>query len=147
MSTILTFVRHFSMWDMESALRYIRDLQPHAMERGWCILLGGGVLNRGWSAHDLDLLLYPRTTGAVVDDVLALFPKDGTWSSIGVASVYTFNKIELRGPVELILQTFVPEAASRFTWICAGPLWVHADAPCRPTNACAPSGGKHGEDR
>ncbi len=94
------------MWDMDSALRYIRDLQPHAMERGWCILLGGGVLNRGWSTHDLDLLLYPRTPESVVDAVMVLFPEDGTWSSIGVANVYTFDKVELLGPVELIFQTF-----------------------------------------
>lgn len=94
-------------WTLEEALVYIRALQPAAMRAGWCILLGGGVLNNGSSGRDLDLLAYPREQGSEVTRLTTLLPK-GKWcpapSIAPVAYVYCY---ETRGrAVELIFQTF-----------------------------------------
>lgn len=89
-------------WTLEDALRYIRALQPVAMEAGWCILLGGGVLNKGWSDSDLDLLAYPRVADSSVEDLLEVLPA-GDWSLTPVSSVLSYrNEGRL---VELIFQT------------------------------------------
>lgn len=48
-------------WDLNKALVLIRSLQPGCNERGYYVALGGGVLNNGYSDHDLDLLLMPMT--------------------------------------------------------------------------------------
>lgn len=91
---------------LKTALAYIRDLQPRVMDAGWCILLGGGVLNRGWSDHDVDLLAYPRTLLSSRETLLAILPP-GTWSRVEVADIYSY---EVKGArVELIFQTFVPD--------------------------------------
>ena len=33
------------VWTIEDALVWIRRMQPITMEAGWCVMLGGGVLN------------------------------------------------------------------------------------------------------
>lgn len=94
-------------WSMGRALAFVRGFQPAAMEAGWCLLLGGGVLNNGSSHNDLDLLAYPRTTQSRVEDLIRLLP-DGVWTwaplEDPVARVYSFQADD--GPVELIFQTF-----------------------------------------
>ncbi len=46
-------------WTIEAALLLIRRLQPALRAYGYHLALGGGVLNRGSSGHDLDLYLLP----------------------------------------------------------------------------------------
>jgi len=50
------------MWTLDKALQLVRNLQPHLMEVGWFAALAGGVLNKGYSEHDLDLVLVPMKT-------------------------------------------------------------------------------------
>lgn len=47
------------MWTLRKALRFIRKIQPELMKRGWYCSLAGGVLNKGESKHDLDLVMVP----------------------------------------------------------------------------------------
>ena len=88
-------------WTLDEATLYIRTVQPQMMDAGWCLMLGGGVLNNG-SGPDLDLLAYPRTLDSMIPDAIALLP-EGRWSDVGVAAVYSYaagNKV-----IELIFQT------------------------------------------
>lgn len=48
------------MWTIEEALTLIRNNQQACMKSGYYIALAGGVLNKGYSVSDLDLLLMPR---------------------------------------------------------------------------------------
>ena len=86
-----------TVWTMETALAYIRELQPRAMEAGWCIMLGGGVLNNGHSNSDLDILAYPSVRRASREDLFALLPANGQWSAWEdptvnpVADIYTYT--------------------------------------------------------
>lgn len=47
------------MWTIEEGLEFVRRLQPGAAERGFNLSLGGGVLNKGESLHDLDVVVAP----------------------------------------------------------------------------------------
>jgi hypothetical protein len=91
-------------WTLIQALKYIRDLQPKVMEAGWCLLLGGSILNKGLGA-DLDLICYPRTDEARREDVLALLPIGGTWEHCDVGDIYCFGDPH---QVEVIFQTHFP---------------------------------------
>lgn len=103
------------LWRLDRALSYIRGLQPRAMDTGWCIFLGGGVLNNGFSANDLDLFAYPRTPDAQRGPLLALLPR-GRWSYIkGVSEVYSYDAdcptmLIAASPVDLIFQIPVGSA-------------------------------------
>jgi len=92
-------------WFLSDALPFIGKLQPGAMESGWCLMLGGGVLNRGYSPNDLDLLAYPRTRESRVENLLPLLP-EGEWSETPVSRVYSFPWQGKK--VELIFQTWSP---------------------------------------
>ncbi len=46
-------------WIMDEAVDLIRTLQPAVWELGHHLCLGGGVLNKGESAKDLDLYFLP----------------------------------------------------------------------------------------
>jgi len=48
-----------AMWHLDDALRLVRELQPVAKGFGYHICLGGGILNRSVSYHDLDLYYLP----------------------------------------------------------------------------------------
>lgn len=76
------------------------------MDAGWCVLLGGGVLNNGQSPNDLDLLFYPRTRESLREDALTTLP-DGEWSVSPVSDVYVYYSEDRR--VEVIFQTWVPQ--------------------------------------
>jgi len=52
------------MWSLYEALKLIQSIQPQLMVNGWFVALAGGVLNKGRSEHDLDLVLVPMKTGA-----------------------------------------------------------------------------------
>jgi len=88
-------------WTLADALAYIHRLQPTAMEAGWCIMLGGSVLNQG-VGNDLDLLAYPRTLRSVRAPLIAQLP-EGTWSDVAVGDLYTYHVDN--HVVELIFQT------------------------------------------
>ncbi len=49
-------------WDIDEALNFVRKIQPVCMEAGYYIALCGGVLNKGFSNNDLDLVAMPRTS-------------------------------------------------------------------------------------
>lgn len=44
---------------MPDALFFVRSRQAEAFKHGYNLSLGGGVLNRGESAHDLDIVAVP----------------------------------------------------------------------------------------
>ncbi len=46
-----------AMWTLEEGLAFIRDLQPKAWANGYHLALAGGVLNRGESFKDLDIIV------------------------------------------------------------------------------------------
>jgi hypothetical protein len=53
------------IWTIGQAIALVRDLEPHLAEVGWHVALAGGVLLRGESAHDLDLVVYPHDSTSV----------------------------------------------------------------------------------
>jgi hypothetical protein len=52
-------------WDLVTAIYFIRELQPWAYKNGFNLHLGGGVLDRGWSTNDVDILAMPRAQNPV----------------------------------------------------------------------------------
>lgn len=50
------------MWTFEDVRPLLKMLNDSAEETGWHFALAGGVLNEGHSAHDLDIIAYPRTS-------------------------------------------------------------------------------------
>lgn len=65
------------MWSRDRAIYLITNIQPELMAKGWFVALAGGVLTRGWSDHDLDLVAVPMDSTSVnvdaVRDVLARY--------------------------------------------------------------------------
>lgn len=47
------------IWTLESALGLVRQIQAEIRQHDYHVLLGGGVLNTGESAKDLDLFFVP----------------------------------------------------------------------------------------
>lgn len=47
-------------WTLESGVEFIRRYQDLAVGHGYNLSLGGGVLNKGGSDHDLDIVCVPR---------------------------------------------------------------------------------------
>lgn len=47
------------MWQLDEAIAFTRELQNHVFSVGWSVCLHGGVLYRGSSTKDLDLLFFP----------------------------------------------------------------------------------------
>ena len=92
-------------WTLDAALLWIREMQPKLMEAGWCIMLGGGVLNKGHSDSDLDLLAYPRNSESKFQKAVSCLPK-GSLSFVDIAAIYTFYVDSKK--VELIFQQFCP---------------------------------------
>lgn len=46
-------------WTLPDALFFVRSRQAEAFKHGYNLSLGGGVLNKGESAHDLDIVAVP----------------------------------------------------------------------------------------
>ena len=59
------------MWTIDSALTFIREIEPLLIKNGWYVGLTGSVLIKGESKHDLDLIFYPMNNGKV--DRLVLY--------------------------------------------------------------------------
>ncbi len=51
----------FDAWELDEALAFLRRLERHMKPRGFHVALTGGVLRKGRSKKDLDVVLYPRT--------------------------------------------------------------------------------------
>lgn len=51
-----------AMWTLVEAVPYARRLESVLIPRQLHCALGGSVLHRGGSTHDLDLFIYPHTT-------------------------------------------------------------------------------------
>jgi len=51
------------MWTLEEGAILVRRLQSGAFERGFNLSLGGGVLNKGESLHDIDIVAAPCKGG------------------------------------------------------------------------------------
>lgn len=47
------------LWSLDDALRYIRERQTAAFQHHYNLSLGGGILDRGFSDHDLDIVATP----------------------------------------------------------------------------------------
>lgn len=47
------------LWTLEDALAVVRDLQFKALQCGYHLALAGGVLNKGYSHNDLDVIVMP----------------------------------------------------------------------------------------
>lgn len=47
------------MWDLDTALEFTRSLESK-LAPDWHCALGGGVLHRGESSHDLDVVVFPH---------------------------------------------------------------------------------------
>lgn len=58
---IATALPEVSHWTLQEGLLLIRQIEPIAVTCGWHTALGGGVLIRGESEHDVDVIVYPRT--------------------------------------------------------------------------------------
>lgn len=50
------------MWTLEEVQKLIKGLEVYSTSYGWHFALAGGVLRKGSSDHDLDLIAYPRTS-------------------------------------------------------------------------------------
>lgn len=48
-------------WTLEEGANYIAQFQKKARELDYNLALGGGVLDRGFSFNDLDILCIPRS--------------------------------------------------------------------------------------
>lgn len=72
-----------NVWVIEDALALIRRLQPKALECGYALSLGGGVLNAGFSWKDLDIVAVPGS-----HDVQALGSFLDSMHIMGITKTY-----------------------------------------------------------
>ena len=61
------------LWTLDTAVAFVREHQPHVMHLGYYIALGGGVLNKGWSDNDLDLVVVCRDINSEISMVTKYF--------------------------------------------------------------------------
>lgn len=98
------------IWRLDDALRLIRLISPICHLYGYNLHLGGGVLNRGFSTKDLDILAMPRfqvgqDVPSMLEGIVKVAPaytlKNGV-NELPYRNVFCF---EHRGclPVELIV--------------------------------------------
>lgn len=50
------------VWTLEEGLGFVRKLEDHLHDQGFHAALSGGVLWKGSSTKDLDIILYPHTS-------------------------------------------------------------------------------------
>jgi len=48
------------IWTIEEGISFVRKLEDHLRDKGFHVALSGGVLWRGSSTKDLDVILYPH---------------------------------------------------------------------------------------
>jgi hypothetical protein len=85
------------IWDLVSAINLARDVEIIAEQNGLHIALAGGVLKKGYSFKDLDLLVYPHKAGGEfhVDYFIESFNRKGfsKWKRVDWTTPYGDNKI------------------------------------------------------
>jgi len=47
-------------WTLDQGIEMVRQIERALASCGWHAALGGGVLHRGQSDHDLDVIVFPR---------------------------------------------------------------------------------------
>lgn len=58
------------MWTLDEAVELVRDIWDECAAAGWHLAITGGVLYRGESDKDLDLVAYPHNSeDADIDDL------------------------------------------------------------------------------
>lgn len=50
------------VWTIEEGISYVRKVEDHLRDQGFHAALSGGVLWKGSSTKDLDIILYPHTS-------------------------------------------------------------------------------------
>ncbi len=77
------------MWDLVEAVSFIRKLALPLERQGWGVALAGSVLKKGFSRHDLDVVVFPRSTEDVdVDLVYAVLKQAGMARKYDVETVH-----------------------------------------------------------
>lgn len=77
------------MWTLIEAQNLIAALEDYAEETGWHFALAGGVLRNGRSAHDLDLIAYPRTsTSSDRKQLRFMLKRAGWWLRVPVNEMH-----------------------------------------------------------
>lgn len=74
-------------WNLEDALSFIRTQQPLCMQAGYYLALAGGVLNKGKSLNDLDLVAMPMTEESCIEKLLVVLSKSVTVTIVDEKSV------------------------------------------------------------
>lgn len=75
------------MWTLGEALALVRSIEPVVAVVGWHVALGGGVLLRGESTHDLDLIFIPHSTAKMVIDNLRMAFVGLSWRRMHTAAM------------------------------------------------------------
>ena len=128
-------------WTLEEGLELIRTIQTKALHKGYHLALGGGVLNRGWSLNDLDIIALPMdgkhpVKPWVLANILQPYlgtPKDPNVGgpSVNGNRVFSFNTADGR-KVDLLLGDAGSTGASgvkAYVWIVVGVMSVLFVAP------------------
>lgn len=71
------------MWNLRQAMQTARELQELTKVFDWYVALGGGVLHKGKSQHDLDLIMVPAY-GANIDKLYSVLLSQG-WRRVRTA--------------------------------------------------------------
>ena len=72
-----------SDWTLEDGLDMARQLRRVAAGYGWHVAIGGGVVHRGWSNKDLDLVMFPHDSTRetfntrMIGDIGSILSKSG----------------------------------------------------------------------
>jgi len=96
------------MWALDNALTFIRSNQPAAMDAGYYLALAGGVLNKGFSTNDLDVVAVPRQQQHSRKELLSLFPGVQPSGRVYAATVYEIKADQ----VDLIIIDSEPYAGA-----------------------------------
>ena len=88
------------VWEIEEALELIRKIQPKIMAAGYYLALGGGVVNKGWSDNDLDLVAVPRSENSDIRGLTQAISHSGFYPKgvceVPNASVHSYDYLGKR---------------------------------------------------
>ena len=108
-----------TMWGLEEALEVIRAVQETFWGTGYCISLGGGVLNHGWSTKDLDLVVCPAVNSdRGLPDAFEAMNQFPTLGNLGNKYAWVFIGYETFGELSLVKFTdFHSEKIIEFSFV------------------------------
>lgn len=104
-------------WTFSEAISYIRDRQTGAFQHHYNLCLGGGILDRGFSDHDVDIIAVPANGHTATMDNYLDF----------VLWMNTVNlvKVSEGGWNQLMRKHEYRDAANRkIDWFVVGPLGI-----------------------